>query len=63
MRRQLPLVLCLFLVSLPAWRCSATSLEDLKKLEIICYVPSYLPKGFKLKSCDITYDEIPEYKR
>ena len=62
MRRQLPLVLCVFLVSLPAWRCSAATLEDLKKLEIICFVPSHLPKGFKLKSCDITYDEIQEYE-
>jgi hypothetical protein len=62
MRRQLPLVLCVFLASLPAWRCSATSLEDLKKLEIICFVPSYLPKGFKLKKVDISYDEIQEYE-
>ena len=37
-------------------------MEDLKKLEIICFVPSFLPKGFKLKSCDITYDEIMEYQ-
>src|SRR5437588_10211212 len=33
------------------------TLEDLKKLEIICFVPSYLPKGFRLKSVTITYDE------
>jgi hypothetical protein len=63
MRRQLWLVSCVFLFSLPAGRCcSATTLEDLKKLEIICFVPSYLPKGFKLKSVDITYDEIQEYE-
>ena len=62
MRRQLSLVLCVFLFSLPASRGSAATLDDLKKLEIICFVPSYLPKGFKLKSCDITYDEIMEYE-
>lgn len=33
------------------------TLADLKKLEILCYVPSYLPKSFKLKSVTITYDE------
>ena len=31
--------------------------DDLKKLEIICYVPSWLPKGFRLRSVTITYDE------
>ena len=62
MRRQLPLVLCVFLFTLPAWQSDAATLDDLKKLEIICFVPSYLPKGFKLKSCDITYDEIQEYE-
>ncbi len=33
------------------------TLEDLKKLEILCYVPSWLPKGFQLRSVTITYDE------
>jgi hypothetical protein len=33
------------------------TLDQLKKLEILCYVPSWLPKGFKLKSVAITYDE------
>jgi len=33
------------------------TLADLKKLEILCYVPGWLPKGFKLKSVAITYDE------
>ena len=31
--------------------------DDLKKLEIICFVPSYLPQGFRLQRVDITYDE------
>ncbi len=33
------------------------TLADLKKLEILCYVPGWLPKGFKLKSVTMTYDE------
>ena len=33
------------------------TLDDLKRLDILCYVPSYLPKGFKLKSVAISYDE------
>jgi hypothetical protein len=33
------------------------TLADLNHLDILCYVPSYLPKGFKLKSVAITYDE------
>jgi hypothetical protein len=32
-------------------------LDDLRKLEIICFVPSYLPNGFRLQRIDITYDE------
>jgi hypothetical protein len=38
--------------------CSfAATLDDLKKLEIICFVPSHLPQGFGLKKVEITYDE------
>jgi hypothetical protein len=33
------------------------TLDDLKKLEILCYVPAWLPKGFKLRSVTVTYDE------
>ena len=33
------------------------TLDDLKKLEILCYIPSWLPKGFKLRSVTVTYDE------
>ena len=33
------------------------TLDQLKTLEILCYVPGWLPKGFKLKSVTITYDE------
>ena len=33
------------------------TVDQLKNLEIICYVPSWLPKSFKLKSVILTYDE------
>ena len=33
------------------------TLDDLKKLEIVCFVPSYVPTGFRLQRVDITYDE------
>jgi hypothetical protein len=33
------------------------TLDDLRRIDILCFVPSYLPKGFKLKSVAITYDE------
>jgi hypothetical protein len=38
-------------------RSSAATRDDLKKLEIICFVPSYLLEGFRLKTVEITYDE------
>ena len=39
--------------------CSfAVTLDDLQQLEIICYVPSYLPQGMRLKRIDVTYDEM-----
>ena len=50
-------VLTAFLFSSPALCSSAATLDDLKKLEIICFVPSYLPQGFQLKTVEITYDE------
>jgi hypothetical protein len=33
------------------------TLDDLKKIEIISYVPTWLPKGFKVKRVAISYDE------
>jgi hypothetical protein len=36
---------------------SAAMLDDLKELEITCFVPSYLPDGFRVKTVEITYDE------
>jgi hypothetical protein len=44
----------------PNGQSSAATLNDLKQLEITCYVPSYLPQGLRLKNVDVTYDEIQE---
>jgi hypothetical protein len=54
-------ILALFILAVsvrtaPCGEPTAT-LDDLKKLEIICYVPSWLPKGFRLRSVTITYDK------
>src|SRR5262249_53311930 len=43
-------------------RSFAATLDELKQLEITCYVPSYLPQGLRLKNVEITYDEIQEYE-
>ena len=48
----------LFLWSLVS--SSAATLDDLKQLEITCYVPSYLPQGLRLKNVEITYDDENE---
>src|ERR1700682_277077 len=65
-RSEFVRTLCLLialLFPLPPLRATAElALDDLKKLEIICFVPSYLPEGFKLKRVRITYDEIQEYE-
>ena len=39
---------------------SAATLDDLKQLEITCYVPSYLPQGLRLQNVEVTYDETEE---
>ena len=50
--------LLLLLASSPLQSARGTgTLDDLKNLEIICYVPSWLPKGFKVKRVRISYDE------
>jgi len=51
-------VLGAFLVPFPTLCSSAATLDDLKKLKIICFVPSYLPEGFQLKNAEISYDEV-----
>ena len=49
-----------FLFPLLALRSWAATLDDLKQLEITCYVPSHLPQGFRLKTVEITYEEPQE---
>jgi hypothetical protein len=44
----------------PMMPSSATTLDDLKQLEITCYIPSYLPQGLRLQNAEVTYDEIQE---
>ena len=39
---------------------SAATLDDLKQLEITCYVPSYLTQGLRLQNVEVTCDEIQE---
>ena len=54
-------VLCAFVFSLSAVRSTPeVTLDDLRKLEIICFVPSHLPDGFRLQRVDITFDELHE---
>jgi hypothetical protein len=59
--RRFPVVLYALLLLLP-WEAADSArgpgaVDDLKKIEIICYVPTWLPKGFKLKRVAISYDE------
>lgn len=56
-QRILSFFAALLFLSLPPL-CSGATLDDLKQLEITCYVPSYLPQGLRLKNIEITYDEI-----
>jgi hypothetical protein len=44
--------------ALPLAASQAATLEDLKKLEITCFVPSYSPKGFKLEKVEITQEDV-----
>jgi hypothetical protein len=61
MSRRLSSILLSSILALTPYTASSlkphATLADLKKLEILCYVPAWLPKGFKLKSVAITYDE------
>lgn len=61
--RRLQVVLSAALFPLTALCASPpATLDDLKRLEIICFVPSYLPDGFRLQEVQIAYDEIQEYE-
>ena len=42
----------------PMGLSSGATLDDLKQLEITCYVPSYLTQGLRLQNVEVTYDEI-----
>jgi hypothetical protein len=58
MKRTSWFVLFVLVFSFSAARSTPeVTLDDLRKLEIICFVPSYLPEGFRLQRIDITYDE------
>ena len=62
-KRTRSIILWALLIPLPALSASApATLDDLKKLEIACFVPSYLPHGFRLDGVEITYYEIQEYE-
>jgi len=50
-------ILVFSILALCANGAPPATLDDLKKLEILCYTPGWLPKGFALKSVSITYDE------
>jgi len=56
-RRTCWFVLCAFLLASFALCSSAGTLDDLKKLEILCFVHSHLPQGFHLRKVEITYEE------
>jgi hypothetical protein len=53
-------LLSALLVLWPMPLSSAATLDDLKQLEITCYVPSYLTKGLRLQNVEVTYDEIQQ---
>ncbi|MEY2500631.1 MAG: hypothetical protein QOI07_965 [Verrucomicrobiota bacterium] len=61
MRRLLSSILLSFILALTPRTASSinprATLDQLKHLEILCYVPGWLPKGFKLRNASITYDE------
>jgi hypothetical protein len=58
-KRRALFILCAFLFSISAARSTPKlTLDDLRKLEIICFVPSHLPEGFQLQRVDITFDEL-----
>src|SRR6266705_3794401 len=57
-RTTLRFVVSAFIFASLAICSSAATLDALKKLEIICFVPSYLSQGFRLKTVEITYDDV-----
>ena len=64
-RNGIQRMLSCFLLSAPLFLwpmvlSPAATLDDLKQLEITCYIPSYLTQGLRLQNVEITYDEIQE---
>jgi hypothetical protein len=61
MNRFLPSILAMWLLTLCARTAPGMNanppLDHLKTLEIICYIPAWLPKGLKLKRVKLYYDE------
>ena len=49
--------IALSLAGLGSSNVSAETLNDLKKLDIICFAPAYLPAGFKLQGVSISNDD------
>jgi len=58
-RRFLPLLCLLSLLAIaPAWAAPKTAtLDDLKRLPIICLVPKWLPEGYQLRSVKIDRED------
>jgi len=62
MKRIAPLAISLSIFCAQLARSDETkpaSLDDLKKLDIICFVPAYLAKDFKFKEAKIIYEDDP----
>jgi len=60
-RRMLSCFVLSALLFLSAMELSfGATLDDLKQLEISCYVPLYLPQGLRLRNVEVTYDEIQQ---
>ncbi|MFZ1219263.1 MAG: hypothetical protein WAO00_08215, partial [Chthoniobacterales bacterium] len=61
MRRLLSSILLSSILALTPHTASSinprATLDKLRSLEILCYVPAWLPKGFKLRNVVLTYDE------
>jgi hypothetical protein len=59
MRRSqfIPFLVVLFVCRTGEGARGPATLDDLKQLEISCFVPAWLPKGFKVNNVAITYDE------
>ena len=66
MNRILPTLLACVLafLTVPSARCApkGNTLDDLKKLDIICLVPGWLPDGYRLRKVAIDYSDREQLK-